>query len=100
MPLIRSSDKKGAYYCWGAAGSRHRYAVGDRASRDRAKSRAGPRRSVESVLKTAKRGGATPRKARPKTISTAARAKQKMADISIVKKTADYRRMSTARKRS
>jgi len=87
--VVRGADSKSSYYCQGTAGKKYRYTAGDKESRDRAKALA-----TKSAPK--KTGGATPRKPRPKTVSSAARAKQKLADISNVKKTAIYRQPASS----
>jgi hypothetical protein len=85
MPLTRGRDSKGAYYRWGAAGARRGYTAGNKTSRERAKRKA----LAGSGRKTG--GGRKPKK-RPKTMSSAARAKRKAADKRRVRRVAAYRR--------
>jgi hypothetical protein len=109
MNLTRGRDAEGAYYRWGGAGhggTKYHYTAGNAASRGRAKARAmtqavgaskrGAKKREDPNCKTpkpsAKTGGKTPRKPRKRTVSSSKRAKQKMADKTMVAKTASYRR--------
>ena len=98
MTLVRGSDKKGAYFRWGAASAgtkKYHYTVGNKSSRDRARARALAQvRTSEAAHRTpkgqsrGKTGGARPKGS---ALSSSKRSRQKIANKERVRQAAAYR---------
>ena len=96
MTLVRGSDKKGAYFRWGAASAgtkKYHYIAGNKSSRDRARARALAQvRAPETARRTPKgRSRAKTGGARRLTLSSSKRSRQKIANKERVQQAASYR---------